>query len=167
MADGLKLDGATVLVTGANRGIGRALVRAALRRGARKVWAGMRRPEDPGLPGVEAVELDVTDAAQVRAAAARCSDVDLLVNNAGIAEQGGVLPAGSEEALRRHLEVNLFGIQRMAPAFGPGTPAGALNATLPGGAEPDRTPWLSRDLRTVVFGRSTSSNWTRINIATR
>jgi NAD(P)-dependent dehydrogenase (short-subunit alcohol dehydrogenase family) len=83
-----KAAGSVALVTGANRGIGLAFVQELAARGARKVYAGVRSPGDvtgqfKELP-VEVVPLDVTDLALVRAAAAGCPDVNLLVNNAGL-----------------------------------------------------------------------------------
>ena len=96
----MKLDNAIVFITGANRGIGLAFAREALARGARKVYAAARNPASVKLAGVEAIQLDVTNPAQVAAAAARCRDVTLLINNAGIANFGGFLEDGSEESAR-------------------------------------------------------------------
>ena len=79
----MKLHNATVLITGANRGIGLAFAREALARGARKVYAGARDPASVTLRGVEAIRLDVTKPEDV-AAAARLDDVTVLINNAGI-----------------------------------------------------------------------------------
>ncbi len=115
----MKLDNAVVLVTGANRGIGLAFAQAALARGARKVYAAARDPASVTLPGVEAVQLDVTDDASVAAAAARCGDVTLLVNNAGIALLGGALAQDGVALARAQMEVNFFGVLRMASAFAP------------------------------------------------
>src|SRR5690242_2687045 len=102
----MKLDNATVLISGANRGMGLAFAREALARGARKVYAGARDPARITLPGVDAIQLDVTRPEDVAAAAARCADVTLLINNAGIALLGGFLPEGSVESARRQLETN-------------------------------------------------------------
>src|SRR6516164_8219345 len=77
--------GKTVLVTGANRGIGRAFVEEALRRGAGRVYAGTRGPIPPSDDRVVPVRLDVTDAAQIREAVANAEWLDMLINNAGIA----------------------------------------------------------------------------------
>src|SRR5262249_5230069 len=74
----------TVLVTGANRGIGRALVDEALRAGARRVYAGTRKPLTHPDGRVTPLILDVTDAAQIRAAVERVDALDVLVNNAGL-----------------------------------------------------------------------------------
>jgi NAD(P)-dependent dehydrogenase (short-subunit alcohol dehydrogenase family) len=106
-----------VLVTGANRGIGRALVEEALRRGARRVYAGTRRPPlaHPDAP-VTPLTLDVTSRAQTRAAADQVESLDLLINNAGI----GLYDDLSDRAvLERHLAVNLFGTYGVTQAFLP------------------------------------------------
>src|ERR1700741_345020 len=113
----MKLDNAVVLITGANRGLGLAFAREALARGARKVYAGARDPASVTLPGVQAVKLDVTNPADIAAAAAQLRDVTLLVNNAGIARTGGFLAPDSVEALRAQLETNLFGPLRLSQAF--------------------------------------------------
>jgi NAD(P)-dependent dehydrogenase (short-subunit alcohol dehydrogenase family) len=107
-----------VLVTGANRGIGRELVRVALDRGAACVYAAAREPAlVTPHERVVPVRLDVTDPAQIAAAAAH-ADVDLLVSNAGVACYG---PALSDDAtaLRHALEVNLFGPLALARSFAP------------------------------------------------
>ena len=115
----MKLENATVFITGANRGIGLAFAREVLARGARKVYAGSRDPSRVTLPGVEAVRLDVTNPADIAAAAQRCGDVTVLINNAGIATVGGFLDEGAIESAQRHLEVNFFGPLRMSQAFAP------------------------------------------------
>jgi len=115
----MKIHNAVALVTGANRGIGLAFTRALLARGARKVYAGARDPATVTQPGVEAIRLDVTRPEDIAAAAARASDVTLVVNNAGIGAVGGFLAADSEESARRHLETNFFGVLRMSRAFAP------------------------------------------------
>ncbi|TQS43475.1 SDR family NAD(P)-dependent oxidoreductase [Cryptosporangium phraense] len=106
----------TVLVTGANRGLGYALVTEALRRGAGTVYAGMRHPVPHADPRVAAVPLDVTDPADVAAAAARIDALDVLVNNAGLC-----LPdrLDGRETLEDHLAVNLFGLLAVSTAFIP------------------------------------------------
>jgi NAD(P)-dependent dehydrogenase (short-subunit alcohol dehydrogenase family) len=91
----MKLDNAVVFITGANRGIGFA--------------AGVRDPASVTLAGVEPIQLDVTDPSDAAAAAARCGDVTLLINNAGIASFGGFLGEGGVELARAQLETNFFG----------------------------------------------------------
>lgn len=115
----MNIENAVVFVTGANRGIGLAFAQAALARGARKVYAASRDPAKVTLPGVQAVRLDVTDDEQVREAAARCMDVQILINNAGVGVFGGVLGEGSVESARMQMETNYFGPMRMSRAFAP------------------------------------------------
>jgi NAD(P)-dependent dehydrogenase (short-subunit alcohol dehydrogenase family) len=115
----MQLANATVLITGANRGIGLAFAQAALARGARKVYAGARNPAGITLPGVTPIQLDVTSADDVASAAAVAGDVTLVINNAGIAETGSFLTPGAEASLRRHLDVNVFGTLRVSQAFAP------------------------------------------------
>ena len=115
----MKLANATVLITGANRGLGPAFARDALARGARKVYAAARDPDSVTLPGVVPIRLDVTKPDEVAAAARECNDVTLLINNAGIAATGGFLADDSVASAQRHLETNFFGPLRMTQAFAP------------------------------------------------
>lgn len=115
----MKLDNATVLITGANRGLGLAFARHALSRGARRVLAGARDPRSVTLPGVEPIQLDVTRPEDVAAAAQRHGDVTLLINNAGVAELGSFLAEGSEASARRQMDVNFYGPLRLSRAFAP------------------------------------------------
>ena len=96
----------TVLVTGANRGIGQALVEEALRRGASRVYAGTRQPLAHPDGRVTPLIMDVTDAAQIQAAVERVKSLDLLINNAGVALPDDL---SNRAALDQHLAVNLFG----------------------------------------------------------
>jgi NAD(P)-dependent dehydrogenase (short-subunit alcohol dehydrogenase family) len=105
-----------VLVTGANRGIGQALVEDALRRGADRVYAAARRPVTHPDRRVTPVALDVTDAAQIRAAVERVASLDLLINNAGL---GLYDLLGDRAVLEEHLAVNLFGTYGVTQAFLP------------------------------------------------
>jgi len=106
----------TILVTGANRGIGRALVAEALSRGARLVYAGTRQPLTHPDPRVLPLTLDVTSAAQIQAAAGQVESLDFLVNNAGIWLSDDL---SDRAALERHLAVNLFGMYGVTQAFLP------------------------------------------------
>jgi NAD(P)-dependent dehydrogenase (short-subunit alcohol dehydrogenase family) len=110
------IEGKAVLVTGANRGIGQALVTEALRLGAARVYAGTRRPYAHPDPRVTSLALDITDEGLVRAAAAQVESLDILVNNAGVFLFDDL---SDREALERHLTVNLFGTYSMIQAFLP------------------------------------------------
>jgi NAD(P)-dependent dehydrogenase (short-subunit alcohol dehydrogenase family) len=112
----MKISGATALVTGANRGIGRHLASQLLERGA-KVYAAARHPESIELAGVETLALDITDTDAVADAARTASDVDLLVNNAGISTGAALL--GDLDQVRAELDVNLWGTLWMVRAFAP------------------------------------------------
>lgn len=115
-----RLDHRTVLVTGANGGLGTEFVRQALDRGARRVYATARRPRDWADDRVVPLTLDLTDPASITAAAHTAADVDLVVNNAGIApaEDYSVL-TGDEDVLHRIFETNFLGTVRVAKAFAP------------------------------------------------
>jgi NAD(P)-dependent dehydrogenase (short-subunit alcohol dehydrogenase family) len=113
----MKLSGATALVTGANRGIGEYFAQGLLERGA-KVYATARRPESVNIPGVEVLQLDITDQASVDAAAAAAGDVDVLINNAADTA-GGNLVTGDLTAIRSTMESNYFGTLSMIRAFAP------------------------------------------------
>ena len=115
----MQIEGATALVTGANRGIGRAFAEALRERGARRVFAGVRDPSRLEVAGVEAVELDVTDAAQVAAAAACCGEVTLLVNNAGVLRHAALIGAATMDDARYEMEVHYFGTLALCRAFAP------------------------------------------------
>jgi NAD(P)-dependent dehydrogenase (short-subunit alcohol dehydrogenase family) len=114
----MKIEGATALVTGANRGIGKAFAEELLARGAAKVYAGVRDTATITDPRLVAVQLDVTDEARVREVAAELSDVDLVVNNAGTGFFNFPLDASLENA-RTEIEINYLGIVSMTKAFAP------------------------------------------------
>jgi NAD(P)-dependent dehydrogenase (short-subunit alcohol dehydrogenase family) len=105
-----------VLVTGANRGIGQTLVQEALHRGARRVYAGTRRPLAHPDPRVTPLRLDVTDPAQIQAAAAQVQSLDVLVNNAGIWLSDDLRDPAM---LQEHLAVNFYGPWAVTQAFLP------------------------------------------------
>jgi NAD(P)-dependent dehydrogenase (short-subunit alcohol dehydrogenase family) len=106
----------TILVTGANRGIGQALVEEALRRGAKRVYAGTRQPLVNSDRRVVPLTLDVTNPAQIQAAAESVESLDVLINNAGVSLPDDL---GERAALDQHLAVNLFGIYGVTQAFLP------------------------------------------------
>jgi NAD(P)-dependent dehydrogenase (short-subunit alcohol dehydrogenase family) len=118
----MKVAGAVALVTGANR---RSYVAALIERGAKKVYATARRADGvadlaKAHPGkVETLALDITDAASVAAAAKRCGDVTLLINNAGINRLSGLMAASDLAAARAEMETNYFGTLAMCRAFAP------------------------------------------------
>lgn len=110
-----------VFITGSNRGIGKALVEAALAKGVKKVYAAARKLED--LPSfndarVVPVALDITDRAQVKKAAETASDTQILINNAGSLAFASVID-GPLEMLMRDMEVNYFGTLNVTRAFAP------------------------------------------------
>jgi NAD(P)-dependent dehydrogenase (short-subunit alcohol dehydrogenase family) len=105
-----------VLVTGANRGIGQALVEEALRRGAKRVYAGTRQPLTHPDGRVTPLTLDVTNAAQTQAAVEGVESLDILINNAGVALYDDL---SERTVLEQHLAVNLFGTYGVTQAFLP------------------------------------------------
>jgi NAD(P)-dependent dehydrogenase (short-subunit alcohol dehydrogenase family) len=115
----MKIRDSVAFVTGANRGIGMAFAQELLAAGARKVYAAARQPERITLAAVESVRLDVTNPEDVAAAARRCTDVNLLVNNAGIALWTGFLSPDSVEAARSEMETNYYGPLLLSRAFAP------------------------------------------------
>ena len=100
----MKVAGSIALVTGANRGLGLAFAKALVERGAIKVYAAARNPEAVTLKGVVPLKLDVTSDEDVVAAARAAGNVNLLVNNAGVARPGGFLADGAVAAAREQLK---------------------------------------------------------------
>jgi NAD(P)-dependent dehydrogenase (short-subunit alcohol dehydrogenase family) len=117
-ASGTPIEGAVALVTGGNRGFGRAVVDEFLDRGAAKVYATSRSAQPSCDDRIVSLVLDVADDRSVAAAARAASDVSILVNNAGIQLTTPVLQAPLSD-IRDELETNLFGIIRVARAFAP------------------------------------------------
>src|SRR5262245_15555390 len=112
----MRITGKAVLVTGANRGIGRALVQEALRRGATRVYAGTRQPLDHSDARITPLTLDVTNAAQIQRAFGEVESLDILINNAGVALYDDL---SDRAALEQSLAVNLFGPYGVTQAFLP------------------------------------------------
>lgn len=117
----MQLENKTVLVSGANRGIGKSLVDALLKRGVKKVYATARKPEQ--LPDfdddrVVPVKLDITDGQQIKQAAAEASDVDMLVNNAGVAAFSSLI-SGTMKLVSRDMDTNYYGTLNMIREFLP------------------------------------------------
>jgi NAD(P)-dependent dehydrogenase (short-subunit alcohol dehydrogenase family) len=110
------IEGKTALVTGANRGIGQALVEEALRRGAKRVYAGTRGPLAHSDGRFTPLTLDVTDEEQIQAAVASVGSLDVLINNADLALYDDLSDRG---ALEQSLAVNLFGPYGVTQAFLP------------------------------------------------
>src|SRR5262245_2600600 len=155
----MKIQGSTALVTGANRGLGLVFAQALLDAGAAKVYAAARDPSKVTFPGATPLKLDVTNPAEVAAAARTASDVTLLVNNAGIARAVAFLAGDAEPALRGSLETNFFGTLAMIRAFAPVLKANG------GGAIVNMlsvASWLNRP-RLAVYAASKSAAWALTN----
>jgi NAD(P)-dependent dehydrogenase (short-subunit alcohol dehydrogenase family) len=112
----MSVEGKTVLVTGANRGIGRALAAEALNRGASRVYAGTRKPMSHPDPRITPVILDVTTTADIQGAARQIGSLDILINNAGVFLFDDL---SDRAALEGHLAVNLYGTYDVTRAFLP------------------------------------------------
>ncbi len=106
----------SVLVTGANRGLGQALVEEALGRGAKRVYAGTRAPYAHPDHRVRRLALDITDPTQIQAAVEHVDSLDLLINNAGVSLPDDL---GGRDSLEHHLAVNLYGTWALTQAFLP------------------------------------------------
>ena len=166
----MKIKDSVVFITGANRGLGLAYAKAALAAGAKKVYAAARDPKSITLDGVVPVALDVTQSAQIAAAAEACGDVTLLINNAGISRGSALLAPEAFEAARAELETNFFGPWALSRAFAPvlaknggGAIVNVLSAlswlSLPGAATYSTSKsaaWsLSNGLRNELRGQGT------------
>ena len=104
----------TVLITGTNRGIGKALVDEALRRGAKKVYAGTRSPVQHPDKRVTPLTLDVTSVSQIQRAVDEVDTLDVLINNAGVAIYDDL---SNLEVIEKHLAVNFLGLLKVTQAF--------------------------------------------------
>lgn len=117
----MNLDNKTVFVSGANRGIGKAIVEALLTHNVKKIYAAARKVDD--LPKfsdarVVPIALDITNRVQIQKASQLAKDVDVLINNAGVLSPAGVV-TGTHEMLMRDMEVNYFGTLSMVNSFAP------------------------------------------------
>lgn len=151
----MKIQDSVPFVTGANRGLGLAFVCELIRRGARKVYAGVRDPDAVNLPGVIPIQLDVNNPEEVAAAAARCGDTALLINNAGIAKFMDFLDPAAIETARETFEVNFYGPIRMSQAFAPvlgGNGGGAVINVL------SVASWISGP-SLAIYAASKSAAW--------
>jgi NAD(P)-dependent dehydrogenase (short-subunit alcohol dehydrogenase family) len=116
MTSGMNVANKTVLITGANRGIGQALVNEALRRGAKRVYAASRVLLQTADERVTPLTLDVTSTSEIQRAVDQVDALDVLINNAGMAAYDDLT---NPEVVEQHLAVNLFGPLRVANAFAP------------------------------------------------
>jgi NAD(P)-dependent dehydrogenase (short-subunit alcohol dehydrogenase family) len=119
----VKIDGSTILITGANRGLGAHLASRVLEAGAAKVYAAARNtamlpPEFVSDQRVVPLALDIDDEASIAAAARAAADVRILINNAGVLGFGDVLE-GDLALFERDMATNYFGTLRMSRAFAP------------------------------------------------
>jgi len=121
----LSIENKIALVTGANRGIGKAIVQSFLKHGAKKVYLAVRNPESTTELAqqygdkVVTLQVDVADAESIKALAAQAGDVEIVVNNAGVLEIADPLSDNVEEALTKELNINVYGLIRIAKAFTP------------------------------------------------
>lgn len=115
----MRIEGSVALVTGANRGLGKAFAEGLIEAGAAKVYAGARDPASVTDPRMTPIRLDVTASRDVAAAATQCADVNILVNNAGVMLLSPALAPNAVDAMRREMEVNVFGMLGMIRAFAP------------------------------------------------
>ena len=121
----MNIQGKKILITGANGGIGSALIKALLARQAGKIYAAARDPQSlreafaAEADRVFPVQVDITDSASVKQLAKDCGDIDILINNAGVNRGSWFTAADALEAARTEMEVNYFGTLAMCCAFAP------------------------------------------------
>jgi NAD(P)-dependent dehydrogenase (short-subunit alcohol dehydrogenase family) len=115
----VRIDGSIALVSGANRGLGRAFAVELVHRGAARVYGAARNPGAVTEPGVTPVALDITNPEQVAHVARECPDINLLVNNAGVLKYTTFIDAPDLDGARLEMETNYFGTLSMCRAFAP------------------------------------------------
>ena len=155
----MNIEGAVVLVTGANRGLGAEYVRQLLDRGAAKVYAGARSPESVKTSGAIPIKLDVTNAADIQAAVEQCGDLTMLINNAGVVIGSRVLAENSLENAKSEFETNVWGPMNLSKAFAP------VLATNGGGAIVNvlsAVSWMSIK-EVATYAMSKSAAWSLTN----
>ena len=152
----VNIQGSTVVVTGGQRGIGKAIVEEFLHRGAAKVYATARAPKPSADPRVVSVQLDVTRSDSVAALAVTASDADIVINNAGTLGASNLLTSDIEE-VRAVFETNYFGALRVAKAFAP------ILADNGGGALVDISSVLSWAGGFGGYGDSKAAIWSATN----
>jgi len=155
----MKVAGSIALVTGANRGLGRAFAFELVSRSAAKVYGAARDPAAVEVPGTTPVRLDVTDPDRVAAVARECADVTLLVNNAGVMKISTFTAAPNLDAARAEMEINYFGTLSMCRAFAPvlaGNGGGAVVNML------SVTSFYNNPLE-ASYGASKSAEWSLTN----
>ncbi|MCX4099191.1 SDR family oxidoreductase [Nocardia sp. alder85J] len=152
----MQIQDSVAVVTGGQRGIGKALVDQLLAAGARTVYATARRPEPSADPRIVPVPLEVTDPDSVARLAATARDARIVVNNAGVSGTGPLLDATDDE-LRKVLDANLFGPLRIARAFAP------ILAANGGGALVDVHSVLSWLAGSGAYGISKAALWSATN----
>ncbi|MEV4122291.1 SDR family oxidoreductase [Micromonospora sp. NPDC049645] len=154
----MQISGSIALVTGANRGIGRHFARQLVERGATKVYATARNPEQIDIPGVEKLQLDITDPRSVAAAAAAAPDVTLLVNNAGITTFTNLVD-GDLGKIRSELDTHFWGTLSMVRAFAPVLGANGGGAIL---NVLSALSWFSHD-GANAYGVAKAAEWSLTN----
>jgi NAD(P)-dependent dehydrogenase (short-subunit alcohol dehydrogenase family) len=152
----VNIEGSTVVVTGGQRGLGKAIVDELLQRGAAKVYATARAPKPSADPRVVSVELDVTRPDSVAALAVAASDADIVVNNAGVLGARKLLESDIED-VKAVFETNFFGALRVAKAFAP------VLADNGGGALLDISSVLSWMAGWGGYGASKAAIWSLTN----
>jgi NAD(P)-dependent dehydrogenase (short-subunit alcohol dehydrogenase family) len=156
----MNTENSVVFITGANRGLGLAFAHEALRRGAKKIYAGVRSPTEPNVPGIVQVKIDVTEPASIVAAAAQCSDTTVLVNNAGIGRlTSSTLDSAMIDGAREVFETNFYGTILVSQAFAP------ILAKNGGGAIINvlsDASWLARPML-AAYSASKSALWSFTN----